>query len=431
VTQKKTISLSRTAGLAWRYALISFVTHFIFISLSLIPGWRAESLVVGDSNTYLIPAQNLLQHGVFSRESTPPYLWEPYRTPGYPMLIAISIGLFGNAQWVLYFAAVTGGLAGWAAVRLTEAWKGKRMAQHVAGLIVALLPNSLGLSAMLLTDAVFGHLVLIWGYLLYSGLRNSSLVNLMGSTGLLWILQAIKPTFNIAALLILGIGMLFIPNKRMWTFLVLLVILSLPLPSYYANRNLHDHGVFTPSMLGVETVREYLQSRYSAEVTGKDFADLTAQVRAENRAAAEKLQTPISFCGRLYLVKQAEVDQFIRQHPWTALRLMGTEMVRQFAAPQEFVFQVFFGGLPAWARGFGSILTLLLWAGTLFGAWHLGRSGDWRPGLMVFGILMFFLLTGSVSHRVGARLRFPADMMAVPLAAIGLAEYVFKSKHTP
>jgi hypothetical protein len=40
---------------------------------------------------------------------------------------------------------------------------------------------------------------------------------------------------------------------------------------------------------------------------------------------------------------------------------------------------------------------------------------------MTAGVLLFFLLTGSVSHAVGARLRFPADMAAVPLMGVGVA----------
>jgi hypothetical protein len=417
--------------LAWRYALVCFITHFLFITISLTPGWRAAPLLQGDAATYVMLAQNILQHGAFSRESAPPYVWEPYRTPGYPLLIAISIALFGSYQWTLYAAAVTAGLAGWCAVRLTEQWGGGRLAQHIAGTLVALLPNSLGLSGMLLVDAIFGHLVLLWIYLLYMGLVRSSFLTLAGSTGTLWCLQALKPTLSAAAVLIVWMGFLLSHGKRgrVATIAVLLVVLSLPLSLYFASRNLRDHGVFTPTLLGVETFREYLQVRYLSRETGADYTAETSRVREADRAAADKLVAPASFYGRLYQVKKAEVVRFLREHPWPAVELMATEMLRQFAAPQEFAFNIFSESLPAWTRAVGSLITLVFWISAALGAWYVGRAGDWKPGLLVVGVLMFFLLTGSISHRVGARLRFPADLTAIPLAAVGTTRFLCCRTH--
>jgi hypothetical protein len=50
----------------------------------------------------------------------------------------------------------------------------------------------------------------------------------------------------------------------------------------------------------------------------------------------------------------------------------------------------------------------------------LWRGGHQGPALLIGGTMAFFLATGSVSHFVGARLRFPADLVAAPLAGIGL-----------
>ncbi len=409
--------------LARRYALFCFITHFLFITLSLIPGWRTVPSLSGDAVTYVAPAQNILHHGAFSRESAAPYLWEPYRTPGYPLLIAASIALLGNYQWVLYVAAITAGLAGWCAVRLTEEWGGSRLAQHIAGTLVALLPNSLGLSGMLLADAVFGHLVLFWVYLLYVTFSRSSFAALVASTSTLWFLQALKPTLTAGASLILWASFLFFRSKQRWgAITAILVVLSLLLPSYFASRNLRDHGVFTPTLLGVETFREYLQVRYLAVETGADYTSMTNKIREADKVAANRLAAPRSFYGRLYQVKKAEVMQFLRGHPWLTFELMATEILRQFAAPQEFAFRLFLGDLPTWMRAMGSLITVVIWAVAALGAWHLGRSGDWKPGLLVVGVLVFFLLAGSISHRVGARLRFPADLVAIPLAAVGTTQ---------
>ena len=89
------VDASRLAG---RYAVLACVTHALRISLSLVPALRTVSLLDGDANSYLFPARNLVERGIFSREFSAPYLWEPYRAPGYPLCIAVSMKLFGDFQ---------------------------------------------------------------------------------------------------------------------------------------------------------------------------------------------------------------------------------------------------------------------------------------------------------------------------------------------
>lgn len=412
--------------LVWRYTFVCFATHFIFITLSLIPSWRADSLLIGDSITYLIPAENLLNQGVFSRESAPPYLWEPYRTPGYPLVIAGSIALFGSYQWTLYLAAVTAGVAGGCAVWLTEQWGGNLLAQHIAGIIIALLPNSLGLAGMLLTDAVVGHLVLLWVCLLYQGFARSADWSFGASALVLLCLQSLKPTLNIGAVLIVVIGVLCSGLHR-WKIGLAILLLALPLPIYFATMNLRDHGIFAPTLLDMATAREYLQANYLAEQAGIDYSTMVTQVRAADRSSAAKLETPASFYGRLYQIERNEVVEFLLHQPGQFVRTMFIEMIRQFAAPQEFALAVFVGEPVSWVRAIGSVLTMVLWASVMLGAWHLSRVGNWQPGLIVLSIIAIFLLASSLSHSVGARLRFPADLVAMPLAAIGVARLLPES----
>lgn len=424
--------------LAVRYAVICFITHSIFISFGLIPGWRKAPLLAGDSVNYVKLAQNIVSNRVFSRESAPPFLWDPYRTPGYPLALAASIRLLGSYQWALYLAAITSGLAGFCAVRFARELGGSVRAQHAAGIITALVPNSLGLSSVLLSDAFSGHLVLVWLYLLYLVCTRASMLPLFISAGVLWYLQSLKPIFNIAFLLILLAGVLYARSKRSWILVVALLVLTLPVPAYFAWRNLGDHGVFTPSMTGVFVARKDLQARHAA-TEGSDYVSMGAQIKEADREAAGRLQTPASFYGRLYLVQRREVKEFFSAHPATALKLMVTEMVQQFAAPQEFAFLVFWQNqasqtlrteqpLPVWARAIGSVLTLLFWTCAALGCWQLGRAGDWRPAFLILGVLLFFLVTASLSHWAGARYRFPADMVAIPFAALGLVHLTRRNK---
>ncbi len=50
-----------------------------------------------DSASYHSLAVNILNHGVFSRVSGPPFVYESFRTPGYPLLLSATYALFGDS----------------------------------------------------------------------------------------------------------------------------------------------------------------------------------------------------------------------------------------------------------------------------------------------------------------------------------------------
>ena len=118
---------SITQNLSVRYAFISFTTHMMFMLFVAFVGRQPVPLEVANSVTYKMVAQNLLEHRVFSRDFSPPYLWEPYRTPGYPLLISFSMKISGDDKLVLIFAAAAAGIASWVAVQMVILLGGNKM----------------------------------------------------------------------------------------------------------------------------------------------------------------------------------------------------------------------------------------------------------------------------------------------------------------
>jgi 4-amino-4-deoxy-L-arabinose transferase-like glycosyltransferase len=179
--------------------LVAFLTHAAFISFTLLPGVRALPLLAGDGARYVRVAKNIVQHGKVTTDSAPPFRWEADRPPGYPLLIAASISLAGHERWTLYFAALSAAAAAWAAVTLAGLWTDRKTALHAAGLFVAFMPNSLGLSAMLLVDAIFGHLMLLWCCLVHMSFRRTSESAVIGSVVVFALLQLLRPQLLVLA----------------------------------------------------------------------------------------------------------------------------------------------------------------------------------------------------------------------------------------
>jgi hypothetical protein len=402
-------------------AFLSVIIHALVVAASLVPGWRADPLVNGDAVSYLVPAQSILATGHFSRETGPEPRWDPTRTPGYPLVLAVSLALTGGMAAALFLSCMTAGLAAWSAARLVVEWGGGAAEAWMAGAMVAILPNSLGLSARLLTDAMFAHLFLFWLFLTWRGLRTGHLLALAGSGTICVALQMLKPTFNLAPLLIVLVAA---TAGCLWTrgrTVALLLLISLATPLYFASRMLRDHGVFSPSLLGTEAVREYLQVRALAAEESVGEEEMQRRVRAADWAAVGRLTSPESEYGRLHLVKKAAVRAFVFAHPMRTLWLMAMEAIKQFLAPQEFAFEIFLGELPVPGRAAGSVLTLAIWALAAAGAWTLWKRGLPGAPLLVAGIFVVFLGAGSISHWVGGRLRLPADVAAAPLFGAGAA----------
>ena len=406
--------------LTLRYAVFVGLVYVIFISCALVLGRGA--MIDGDAQTYLTPAENLARQGVFSGANAPPFAWEGHRTPAYPMLIALSLRLSGRYEWTLYLAAITAAAAAWCGIRLVEQWNGSRVALHSAGMAFAFLPNSLGLSSQLLTDAIFGHLVFVWIYLLWTGLRTNSPYRFV-SCGLLAVfLEGLKPTFFLAFVLLALVGLLLARQWRSWVALALLGLGTIPVPLALALKNRESHGVFTPTLLGQHTTRDYLMARYLAAERGVDERVMRPLVRDEDEATARTMSYPGSFSGRQYLVEKDSVTRFLHDHPVAAVRLMLVEMIRQLVAHQDYAFATFTATVPRWMMWLARLMTLGLWGLCAYGGWRLWGGGDRKPAMLVLGVLLFFLVTGSVSGSVGGRLRFPADITALPLAAIGFSE---------
>jgi len=147
------------------FALVLAFSLLTKLGLALFVWFRNPAAVWHpDSATYHDLALNLLRYGVFSRSSGPPFVYEVFRTPGYPLLLATVYSPFGVST--LPVALVQAVLAT-GTVALT--WiLGRKLfgprAGTLAAVILSLDVASISLAQMLLSETTFTLLMLtaVW-----------------------------------------------------------------------------------------------------------------------------------------------------------------------------------------------------------------------------------------------------------------------------
>jgi len=93
--------MSRISSDAW-FVLGGIILHLPV--LLLVAANPARTLPPGDPPGYLLLAENFLANGVFSIFTTPPFIPEVFRTPGYPLFLA-SLLAIGNHSIGMVVAA--------------------------------------------------------------------------------------------------------------------------------------------------------------------------------------------------------------------------------------------------------------------------------------------------------------------------------------
>jgi 4-amino-4-deoxy-L-arabinose transferase-like glycosyltransferase len=177
----------------------------VMVAISLEP----ERAITGsDAEQYLALANNLADEGVFSRESTPPYTPEVFRTPGYPAFLVPFVQIFGERPLlpVVIAQVMVSVLAVWVTACLARRLFDGRIGLWAGGLI-AVMPVSILMTGAIYAETVFAALLVGAGWLLIDSLERSR-----------W-------TMSAAAGLVLGIATLVrpigLPMIALWAILPL------------------------------------------------------------------------------------------------------------------------------------------------------------------------------------------------------------------
>lgn len=384
-----------------KLVLLAFFVHSIAVISALS---RDDSAILAtDSYHYLTVAENLVEHGAFSRESQPPYLWEPYRLPLLPVLMAVSLTFTGEVWPVILLTPLFAAGAAYATIKLAEAIHPR--SGLVAGLIFTFYPVALHWDRFLLTDSIGAYSVVIAVYATVAALRSKHGVWWMGvSITSWWSLQLMRPPLALMGLFVLLVGVAICRERTQWIRAVIIGLLTLPVPFLLSYMNYQAHGVFNPSLNSTTTFREYLAVRVETSDNGDIFLERRTWV-AESNAALAATQTGSTFYGRKNALESEQIADIIDTYGLLAvIDELVKEMIRQLAA------------IPPYDNAVMFLIVALYWYTFLI----LSMVGLLNRQLLVIALwLMFayFLTSGATSGWVGTRLRLPGDLLLIPVVS--------------
>lgn len=428
-------------------ALITVVVIAIALRLAFFPFHRflPERVFTPDSAAYLELAVNLGEHGAFARSIETarvsvenPVPFEVFRTPGYPLLLAL-LGWATRAVvpaviclQVLIDTAMVALVFGMARTLMPPSWA------LVAGLLAATDIGHLVYTNMVMADTLFAFLLTAALWLLLQSAEKGRLAWPLGVGLIFTLAAAVRPVGTLAFVP----GMLFLVRKRVGVRRIgTFALAALAFPAAWVVRNGIGAGVWS-----VSDAFDY---------------NLCLVAAAKVKAAAEGIPRRES--------ERSLVEQAIRASPgadlarrsaafraagWGVLRSFPATAVREtFASLAEFAFagerrnllrlighrdgEDTVASIGETARDIGPVAgtlahrggfqlalvflqigwNALLWLAAVAGCVGLVRRGRWAE-LLLFGSMAVYVAGASLVV-ANARMRMPLVGILAVMAALG------------
>lgn len=219
---------------------------------------------IGDARGYNVLAQNLVEHGTFSRETEPPFTPSGRRVPGYPLFIATVYQFVGPNVHAVKFVQILFGpavcLLAFAVGKI--AFKDERIGLIAAGLI-AVSPPLIGYNNHLLTEGLFTLLLMGATFASYSWTTRQS-VGWAVCCGILWgVLTLVRPEAALLPVALVPV-VIFLSRKRRtaaWQSAVALVAVAILVgPWIYRNHVLLGKPCLITAEKGNPIDRDLMQS---------------------------------------------------------------------------------------------------------------------------------------------------------------------------
>ncbi|MGD8822230.1 MAG: glycosyltransferase family 39 protein [Anaerolineales bacterium] len=405
-----------------RTILILFIVILVVrLSLAAVIAGDEEAAMSNDSYGYLSLADNLVYHGQYFIDDGTNI--DYFRTPGYPFFLALIFWIFGRHLWLVALIQLgLSSLTAWLLYLIGRRWLSPTIGL-LAGLVLALLPNTAAWSLLVLSETLFTLLMVSGLYFLlkYIDDPRASAAALVGL--LLGCAIMVRPIGIILAA-VWGTLMVLVSFNRSTlgmrikgTFVFLVVLAAMLLPWMF--RNASVWGSFSLSNVSQWNLGYYIAPAVIAEQEGIDREEARDWVEVSLNPTAEETA--------------AHLD-LVLSHPAAAAKVWLRSMADTLFGYGRTNLNAF------WGRPYD--------IGAAFKLWQQSRWGDWirslsEPGQLGALIIMMILLGtptmilflaaagGVAAWRAGGRPKNVAilcllSMLALLLPVIGVGNARFR-----
>lgn len=147
---------------------IGVIILILYVPIMLhLMNFPAVFPVYGDGQYYVVLADNLLQHGIFSGSLTAPFLPATFVMPVYPFLLALFKGIFGSYMLFPLVQMILVGATSFLIFKI-----GERAFSYGVGLVAALLfivdPTTIMQTMTIMTDITYTFFLVLAVYFLFA-----------------------------------------------------------------------------------------------------------------------------------------------------------------------------------------------------------------------------------------------------------------------
>jgi len=146
----------------------------------------------GDSPGYMLLAKNLVENSVFSFDDKIPFHPTNFRTPGYPLFLALIYFIFHSFVPAIFFGALISAFAAPLIYLIAKEIFSESTAFAV-GILTALEPMGLFLGVSILTEGVFTSCLFLMVYFFIKYLKTDKNAYLFGSSAFLALTVLLRP----------------------------------------------------------------------------------------------------------------------------------------------------------------------------------------------------------------------------------------------
>ncbi len=427
-------------GLNILFLYLLYLIEISFENLQIPTGKYQNNIwECSDVMTYVIPALNFVENGVFGQGSVPDYL----RTIGYPAMISFLFSVFGK-NWVLILQIIQCVLFAFiyplvtATIRIMLPNAGKRFTQIVF-LLLCFSGAYFTRSAVILTDTLFTLLFIAgfyFGMRWYISRKSSDLIFYMV---LVTSAALIRPTLSLLPLLNLAMAWWVVKkysfpirSTLIRSFVVSIAILFLI--NISSLRNYINHSFFSPSsVIGVNAF-DYLAKKILAKEDMQDvYNTYKAQLEAiEHIDIKTRMRKKIMF-------------ETVMQYPISTLQVLAVNSINLFLSNNLIsTISNYFGY--EWKRfqsscysfrisGLLSVLNYLLmlayallWFLFLVKFLALMKAQDYETTAILVILFGMFIIPALLTGDGGSRLRLPFEHVLFIFGISGAKELSSSSK---